>query len=480
MKIFLGNSPWYKPGFYGVRAGSRWPHFEKSGSSYMPFPFFLAYAASLLEKNGFGVCLVDGIAERLSLEDFYKKVENYQPDLIVYEVSTPSIELDIEVARQTKKRLGNYVPIVFCGAHHDMYTKDFILKYPYVDIILQGEYEFTLLELVHTIERNKPLNPIKGLIFRESTDEVVVNARRPLETDLQQFPWPARHHIPMEKYCDLPGGIPAPSLQIWASRGCPFHCIFCSWPQIMYGSNKYRVRDPKDVVDEMEWCINKYGFKSVYFDDDTFNIGRPRILQLCKEIKTRNINLPWAIMARADCMDREILTAMRDAGLVALKYGVESGVQEILRETGKSLDIEKVRETVRITRELGIKFHLTFTFGLPGETHETIRKTVDLAMELDPDSLQFSIVTPFPGSKYFDILDKKGYMLSKNWEEYDGYNRAVIRTEHLSNLDLEKALVMANRRWKRHIFLRSLQRKPIETASLILSHPLKCLQTYYR
>ena len=248
----------------------------------------------------------------------------------------------------------------------------------------------------------------------------------------------------------------------------------------MYGSNQYRVRDPKDVVEEIDWCIKKYNFKSVYFDDDTFNIGKTRILELCGEIKKKGINVPWAIMARADCMDREILSAMKDAGLVALKYGVESGVQEILNATGKSLDLEKVRQTVRITRDLGIRFHLTFTFGLPGETKKTIRKTVDLAVDLDPDSLQFSIVTPFPGSKYFNMLDEKGYLLTKNWEEYDGYNNAVIRTENLSRKDLEKALTSANRRWKRHVFLRSIKSTPLKTLSYVFSHPVKSLLTYYR
>jgi radical SAM superfamily enzyme YgiQ (UPF0313 family) len=282
----------------------------------------------------------------------------------------------------------------------------------------------------------------------------------------------------MEKYNDLPGGIPSPSLQMWASRGCPFQCIFCAWPQIMYGSRKYRVRNSKDVVDEIEWCIKEYGFKSIYFDDDTFNIGKPRMLELCKEIKRRNINLPWAIMARADTMDREILTAMKDAGLVALKYGVESGVQQIVYDAGKALDLGKVRETVKNTKELGVKYHLTFTFGLPGETWESIQKTISLAVELDPDSLQFSIVTPFPGSKYFEMLDKKGYILSKNWEEYDGYNRAVIQTDSLSREDLEKALVKANRRWKRHKFAKMLGSNPLQTIRDVFGHPIKAYQIY--
>ena len=163
-----------------------------------------------------------------------------------------------------------------------------------------------------------------------------------------------------------------------------------------------------------------------------------------------------------------------------LEYGVESGNQEILQDTGKELNLDKVRRTVEMTRELGIRFHLTFTFGLPGETLSTIRRTTDLAMELDPDSLQFSIVTPFPGSKYFTMLDEKGYVLSKKWDEYDGYNRAVIRTDHLSREDLERALRNANRKWKRHCLYRMLKTDPVRTFAQVALHPAQSLRTYLK
>lgn len=480
MKIFMGNSPWVKPGYFGVRAGSRWPHFEKKDSSYIPFPFFLAYATSLLEKNGFEVRLADGIAERIGLEEFLKRIGAYKPDLVVYEVSTPSIDHDLQVARQTKERLGKSVKVLFCGPHFGMYNSEFLESNHDVDMVIQGEYEFTLLEVLQKMRRKEPVEDVKGLILRDRSGRIVVNDRRPLHEDLDEFPWPARSQLRMEKYCDMADTLPAPSLQMWASRGCPYHCVFCAWPQIMYDSSRYRVRDPKDVVDEMEWCIGKYGFKSVYFDDDTFNIGKTRMLRICEEIKTRRLNVPWAIMARADGMDREILSAMRGSGLIALKYGVESGVQEILNNTGKSLDLQRVKETVEMTRELGIKIHLTFTFGLPGETLETIGKTIDLAMELDPDSLQFSIVTPFPGSKYFEALDKKGYILTKDWDNYDGYNRAVIRTDHLTSAELETALRKANRRWKKHVLFRMLKNEPVKTAKFVICNPVKCASAYYR
>jgi len=145
--------------------------------------------------------------------------------------------------------------------------------------------------------------------------------------------------------------------------------------------------------------------------------------------------------------------------LVAIKYGVESGAQELVDGCQKNLDLSKVDETVRITKELGLYIHLTFAFGLAGETWETVNKTIRLARNLSPDTLQFSIITPFPGSTYYKELESKGYLLTKDWDKYDGYNTAVIRTEKMGPDDLVRALNKANRVWARHKVIRSLRKK---------------------
>jgi anaerobic magnesium-protoporphyrin IX monomethyl ester cyclase len=455
MKVFLGNAPWRKEGFYGVRAGSRWPHFERCGSGYMPFPFFLAYATAVLERAKIEVMLVDGIAENLTELQFIDRIKLYQPELIVLEASTSSIDADIDIAQRIKPAIPSS-KLAFCGPHIFMYQAEFMQEHLELDFVLQGEYEYTLLELVNQLQTQQDLAKVSGLIYRYN-GTVIVNPTRPVIENLDKLPWPSRKMLPMTKYCDLGNVLPQPGVQMWASRGCPYQCIFCSWPQIMYGGHKYRVRNPVDVIDEMEWLVKEYGFKSVYFDDDTFNIGKERMLKISAEIKKRNLNIPWAIMARADTITIDTLKSMQDAGLIALKYGVESGVQELVTACQKSLDLHKVTETVRKTKELGIKVHLTFTFGLPGETKETIKQTVAYAVELDPDTVQFSIVTPYPGSKYFEMLDKKGYILSKNWQEYDGYNRAVIRTDNLTQQDLEDGLRYANQRWERHQVRRTMR-----------------------
>lgn len=456
MKVFLGNAPWYREGHYGVRAGSRWPHFEKNEACYMPFPFFLGYAAALLEREKIPVFLVDGIADRLSEDEFFRKLLSYRPDLVLLEVSTASLELDRANCRRVRELFGDEVRLAITGADISLWTPRFFQDNPAVDYVLKGEYEFTLLELVRCLEADDDLSRVEGLCYRDGDGVFRKNPDRPLFDDLDSMPWPARHFLPMDKYNDTPGGIPQPSVQMWASRGCPFGCIFCVWPQIVYGSSKYRTRDPVLFVDEMEWLVRKAGFRSVYVDDDTFNIGKPRIMKICAEMKRRHLIVPWAIMARADTMDREMLIALKETGLQALKYGVESADQGILDTCGKRLDIDKVIETVKFTRELDINMHLTFAFGLPGETRETAQRTIDLALELNPDTLQFSIITPFPGSKYYDMLKHQGKLLTEDTRLYDGYSTAVLRTDALSGEELQSILQTANREWEQHVIKRQV------------------------
>jgi len=441
MNTLLVNSPWIIRTKKGVRAGSRWPHLKApEEENYLPFPFFLAYANNLLKKNEISSKIIDAIAEDLSYEQFYKKVETYFPNLILLEISTPSLKNDLEVINKLKAITKAKIAV----AGMAKIDEELLKKNKDIDFGLVGEYEFTLLELVKN--HNKDYNNIRGLIYREK-NKIVVNPKRPLHKSLDDFPWPYNEDLPMKKYHDCPGGIPIPSAQIWASRGCPYSCTFCAWPQIMYEPYSYRVRSIKDVVDEIEFLKNK-GFRSFYFDDDTFNVGKKRILELCSEIKKRKINIPWAIMARADLMDKEILLNMKDAGLFALKYGVESSSQELLNACNKNMNIKKVKENILLTKKLGIKVHLTFTFGLLGETKKTIQNTTNFALKMDPESVQFSITTPFPGTKYYEELDQKKQLIENKIG--DGNFNAIIKNKNLSPEYLEHSIKQAYKIWCKH------------------------------
>lgn len=478
MKIFLANLPWRMKNRLGVRAGSRWPFIikVKEGTCippYVPFPFLLAYAAAVLEKNGFNVLLVDAIAEGLNEPDFLRKIQDYQPDIILFETSTPSIDNDLRISQQVKNIAS--AKLTLCGPHVSVFKEETLKIYPFIDYILEGEYEYTLLELTKSLQLKKSLDGILGLTYRDKEGKIKVNPRRPAIENLDEFPWPARHFLSMHNYNDAFCDLPTPSLQMWTSRGCPYRCIFCLWPEVVYGNHRYRIRDPKDVVDEMGWCIEKYGFKSVYFDDDTFNIKREHVLDISREIKKRKLGVVWAAMCRADNMDKQMLEIMKDSGLYAVKYGIESGSQNIVNNCGKKLDLKEAQKTVRLTKELGIKVHLTFTFGLPGETRETIKEAIKFATDLDPNSIQFSLTTPFPGTEYFKIAKEKGLLLTQDWSKYDGEESAVIRTEKLSKEELEKALIMANKLWTRHILWKNFSLNKFKYFKKAFCHPVKAV-----
>ncbi len=481
MRVFLANPPWVekdKQEGYGVRAGSRWPHFEDSISSYFPFPFFLAYTAAVLEEAGVAVGLRDSIAERDSVQDFLNALSSFRPDLLLIETSTPSIESDLELCRTVNAREPG-LKIVLAGPHSEMYSAEFLAAHPGLYAILLGEYEQIALELVEALGEGRTPDSVAGLIFRQG-ESVVQTPERPLMDNLDDLPFPARHLLNMSRYQDLFCELPSPSLQIISSRGCPFQCIFCSWPQVMYGSHRYRVRSAASILDEIESCLKTNKYRSIYFDDDTFNIGERRILEICDEFDRRGIRVPWAAMARADTMTETMLRRMKAAGLAAVKYGIESTDQAIVDRSRKKLDLKKAEQVVRLTRSLGIKVHLTFCFGLPGETRESMNRTIADAIRWDPDSVQFSIVTPYPGSEYFQMLDQEGRILTRDWRRYDGGSEAVFETADLSRADLAEALRVAYLRWQMHSLRKNFFRRFFFFFSEAVRHPVRSVHYLWK
>ena len=440
MRIILLNLPWHENNRWGVRAGSRWPFTSEaedgSDIKYIPFPFFLAYSASLLKNKHQNVKLIDAIASGMGEETLMREINTYNPGLVVIETSTPSFNNDLKFAGKINQMISG-AQIVLCGPHATTYAKDILDKYGFIDYILMGEYEYTLLELVNKLKRCRNLSSVLGLGYRDE-GKAVINKRRPTIDNLDALPWPNREDVPIYRYNDGFAGLPVPNVQIWSSRGCPYQCTFCLWPQVLYGERKYRKRNPVKVAEEMAWLIKKFNFKAVYFDDDVFNIDKAQVVNICKEIKKRNIKVPWAVMARADLMDKKLLSLLAGTGLYAIKYGVESANHKVLRLCKKNMNLVRAKKMIKYTKKLGIKVHLTFCLGLLGETRESIQETVNFIGEIKPDSWQFSLATPFPGTSYFRYLEKSGVELSKNFADYDGNNKYAGGSKEFTNLDLER------------------------------------------
>lgn len=449
-KVMLLNPPWKRNGRFGVRAGSRWPftYIKNEQISYTPFPFFISYLASILNERGIKNTFIDAVAENLTNSEFFERISGFNPEIILMETATASSVSDSLWAFYIKLHFPK-VKIIWVGTHVTALWKEVMENNPAVDFAICGEYDIAASELIQKIINNEEINNFKGIVYRSAGGEIINNGRTDNIEDINILPLPERLTLPIYKYNDLFAGMEFPSAQIHASRGCPYGCIYCIWPQVLYGNKKYRVRNVKAVMDEVEMLVKEYGFKSIYFDDDTFNIGKSRILEICDEFKTRNLNVPWGAMARADTSDFETLKAMKQSGMVGIKFGVESGDQDLVDAAEKSLNLTKVKQAVQWCKDLGLKVHLTFTFGLPGETNHTIDKTIQFAKECNPDSIQFSITTPFPGTKYFKMLKEADNILTYNWEMYDGAVHTVIKGDNLSKEELEEAVCKANREYGR-------------------------------
>ncbi|MFH1055781.1 MAG: radical SAM protein, partial [Candidatus Altiarchaeota archaeon] len=430
MKVLLANLPWISDKEkIGLRAGSRWPHLKlkKEQLPYYPFPFFLAYAAAVLREGGHEVHLKDCIAEEIEERDFQDYMKKLRPDVAVFETSTPSINNDL---RWTKKAKELACTTVLTGPHATARPED-LLGHDYVDYVIIYEYEYPLLELVNAIESGKDVSKIKSIGYKKKGKKVV-NEKATL-VDVNRIPYPLRDELPMEKYID-PFCKHAPNAQMWSSRGCPYQCTYCLEPWVFYGTRSYRARTPESVVDEMEYLVKKYGAKEIYFDDSSFSVDQERVLKICDEILKRKLRVYWSCMADAK-LKEDTLRKMKEAGCIAIKFGVESADPKILGNINKHINLDHVRNVVKLLKKVGIESHATYMFGLPGETKESMKTTMEFAFGLGTDTAQFSVAIPYPGTKFYEQAEKEGWLTAKGWEDFTGQD-SVIQYPGLSGAEI--------------------------------------------
>lgn len=379
MKILLCNPPFRSGTSYGVRAGSRWPHFvgtvpqdENADTKRLciPYPFYLGYATGMLKSKGYEAKLIDSIALGDTYDKFFSRVDEYNPDLVLFEIHEPSMKIDLNVARTLKKR--GY-EVCLAGVYATVDSPR-LLSLPYVDYILRGEYESNVLDML------------------ESGEKRIYDYK--LVKDLNSLPYPYRDDATACNHNDLFGVMKAPQLQIWASRGCPYRCTFCIDPPIMY-QWQHRVRTNENVIGEIHECLDKWRFNSVYFDDDTFNIGDQRIQELSVLMKENFPDMIWGAMCRADTSTDETFRAMAKNNCVSVKFGIESGNQAICDSFNKQLDLNRARHSIKLCKELGMTVHLTFIHRNEKEL-EYNRKFRE---ETKPDSFQEHWIRKFKGTK---------------------------------------------------------------------------------
>ncbi len=437
MKVLVTNPPWPGEG-YGARSDVRWPHKRKD--KYIEYPIYLAYSVAVLEEAGFEPSFVDAIMEELDVAAFAQRVKEIHPELLVMECSTPSIRYDLQSAAAVKAALPE-VRIALVGSHVTFFHREVLSENPAVDAVCRGEFEITLRELARAMAEGRDWSTVEGLSYRHD-GQVVANAERPLIANLDALPFPARHIVRSEGYrAGIFSGTQPTA--IVSSRGCPFQCTYCLWPATLYG-HRFRARSAENVVEEIGEVVHQYGIDEIYFDDDTFTMDRQRVLDICHLIRERRLRVSWIVQARVDTVDREVLRAMKEAGCHYILFGVESGSPEMLETMKKRIELDQVREAFRLCRELGIKTQAFFLFGVPGETQQTIRQTIEFAKSLPASTAQFAVVVPHPGSALYEQVVRHGWLVYSDWEDFASCE-ALVETPQLSRAEVQQARVNAYR-----------------------------------
>jgi anaerobic magnesium-protoporphyrin IX monomethyl ester cyclase len=384
----------------------------------------LPYVASALRAEGHEVEILDLLLAKTTAAKVAARMARFRPQIVGITSVTLNHHIAEDIARWVRACDGS-VPIIMGGPHVSFEIEgSFKSLHGALDYIAIGEGEHTMVELCRALGGRMDLRDVRGLAaYDATTGHVGRNAARPLADDLDMIPEPARDLVPLSRYLAFDSHA-----SVVTSRGCPYECIFCSAPQ--WTGRKVRYRNPSLCVDEIE-RLAALGFTEITIEDDLFTLYRKHFLAVCGELVRRNTGIRWNAFSRVDTISPEIVETMARAGCQAICFGVESGNQEVLDLVKKNSNLAKVKEAMRMTQDVGISALASFIIGLPGETEETLRKTVQFANELHEEfgSLYgFHILAPFPGTEVRDRAADYGLeILNSDWREYDA-NHVVSRT----------------------------------------------------
>ncbi len=404
--------------------------FERERLSIAP-PLGLAYIAAVMESEGHKVEILDGIAfnwkNSISTEKNGESLKYYGPTdeglMEVIRKSAPELvgisclasmyAQEAHHVAHIVKLADKDIKVVFGGVHPSALPRE-TLKDPNVDYVVIGEGEKAATDLANRLEEGQDVSSIDGFAFK-SNNGVIVNPKTKFIEDLDTIPFPARHLLPMEEYFKAsksvashggPTGLRATSMV--TSRGCPGRCVFCSTHSIW--GYKWRARTPHNVVDEIEFLVGKYKIQSIYFEDDNLTLDRKRVEKICDEIMNRNIKITWDCPngVAVNTLTPDLIRKMKNAGCRGLAFGIEHGDPEMRRKVVcKPIETGHVKKIVNSCRQVGIQTTGFFIIGLPSETEETYKQTVEFAKETNFDVASFFIALPLPGSNLFEYAVKK-------------------------------------------------------------------------
>ncbi len=388
-------------------------------------PVDLMYMAAVAEKvnepDNYEVKIVDYSLIEHAREKFIEDFKAFKPDYLVLNVATTTLESDLSVL-PIAKEIAPEVITIAKGAHFLTSNTDELYKHKSLDLVIVGEAEETLKEILE----QKPFNEIKGLCYRDGF-VAKYTGKRPFIENLDELPFPARHLVNNNLF-KRPDNNKVQAI-IKVSRGCPHHCFFCLATPV--SGSKVRVRSAENIIEEMKECVEKYKIKNFLFWSDIFNFDREWTIDLCKKIIESGLKITWSSNTRADTADEEMADLMYKSGCRLVSIGVESGSQFVLDKIGKKITIDQVRDTVKIFKKAKIKIYNYFVIGLPWDDEDTIEETIRFAIELDSDFISFYTATPLLGTRFCKYAKEHG-LLNDGCSYQDAYFYPVVKTHFLS------------------------------------------------
>lgn len=403
------------------------------------------WIAAMLEKAGHHCEIIDMDADGATLATVLQRLDSGRFDILGLTAVTPTYPNAVEIAAAARARFAQ-MPIMLGGIHA---TVDPIAcaKNPLFNYVVVGEAEVTVVELVDAIMAGvTDVAHIKGLVYRDAAGAVVSSGARALVPDLDDYPYPATHLIKdLRKYAPAHATV-LPAAPIMVSRGCPGACTYCQTKNIF--GRRTRFRSPQNVIGEIRTLVHQYGVREIHFLDDVITANKKFVREFCALLKQEpyKLHLEVANGLRADMVNEEILLALKEVGLRNVGFGIESGNDEVLKLVKKGITKDQVRKAIRIAKNIGLETWGFFIFGLPGDTEQSIRDTVDFAIELDPKYAKFVFLKPFPGSEVYFQLDEKGLIDNRDYSQYGPYTAPV---HHLENVSQQRMLELQQQALRR-------------------------------
>jgi radical SAM superfamily enzyme YgiQ (UPF0313 family) len=393
-------------------AADQQPLSKKAAEKLGIFPSFVfGGLAAWVRQHGYAVDLIDLHVENLYPNDVTARVRDYDPQIVALTSKTLGWPAVIEIAQMVRKTCPNAL-IVVGGPHMTIYAEE-SLSWECFDVAIVGDGEDVFLDLCEHVEQGGGgWEEIPGLVYRDSSGEILKTESRPLSKDINKYPMTAWDLMPVKDYHCLT--LLQPFATMVTTRGCPWKCGYCS--QVY--SEKLRFRDVEHVVDEMEFLEKTYGVREIVFFDETFTIGKRRMRKFAEEVQRRDLTVKFNIRARVDTVDREVVRALKKAGLRSIHMGVEAGTDRVLKIMNKQITREQTERAFRICREEGVDTRGYFMIGYYDTTHEDVEDTIRFAANLGLDWASFSVATALPATDLYRISNERGYVDGDFWRQY--------------------------------------------------------------